>query len=63
MKELRNDKRERSITDQKDYEKRINLLEILEGSNDPEVRSNFENNTNGMSSLLKVQYFNLINLL
>lgn len=49
MKELRNDKRERSITDQKDYEKRINLLEILEGSNDPEVRFNFENNINGMS--------------
>ena len=49
LKELRNDKKERSITDQKDYEKRINLLEILEGSNDPEVRFNFENNINGMS--------------
>ena len=49
LKELRNDEKERSITDLKEYEKRINLLEILEGSIDPEVRFNFENNINGMS--------------
>ncbi|TIB71205.1 hypothetical protein E3Q23_03859 [Wallemia mellicola] len=49
LQQLRSDKRERNAVDQKEYEKRIKSLEILEGSNDPEVRYNFENGNVDMS--------------